>query len=36
MKRHDIAFIAWATLAAVYVLVSIGFILAAAYMEVTH
>jgi hypothetical protein len=36
VKRADVAFVVWATLAAVCVLVTVGFIIAAAYMEVTR
>lgn len=36
MNRADITFIVWAALAAIYCLIAVGFIIAAAYMEVTH
>jgi hypothetical protein len=36
VKRADLAFVIWATLAAIYCLVAVGLALAAAYMEVTR
>ena len=36
MNRADITFIVWAVLAAIYCQVAVGFIIAAAFMEVTH
>ena len=36
VNRADIAFLVWATLAAIYCLIAVGFSVAAAYLEVTH
>lgn len=35
-SRGNLAFSIWAALAAIFILVSVGFMLAAAFMEVTH